>query len=96
MNFVRMAVAGAALLVGFSVAAQADTLDTIKARGKLVCGVNTGLAGFGSPNDQGQWSGLDIDLCKAVAAAVFGDANKVDYKPLNETEMERELDRADR
>jgi general L-amino acid transport system substrate-binding protein len=83
MNFVRMAVAGAALLVGFTVAAQADTLDTIKARGKLVCGVNTGLAGFGAPNDQGQWSGLDIDLCKAVAAAVFGDAGKVDYKPLN-------------
>jgi len=83
MNFVRMAVAGAALLVGFSVVAQADTLDTIKQRGKLVCGVNTGLAGFGAPNDQGQWSGLDIDLCKAVAAAVFGDAGKVDYKPLN-------------
>jgi general L-amino acid transport system substrate-binding protein len=78
-----MAVAGAALIVGFSVAAQADTLDTVKQRGKLVCGVNTGLAGFGAPNDQGQWSGLDIDLCKAVAAAVFGDASKVDYKPLN-------------
>jgi len=83
MNFVRMAVAGAALLVGFSVAAQADTLDTVKQRGKLVCGVNTGLAGFGAPNDQGQWSGLDIDLCKGVAAAIFGDASKVDYKPLN-------------
>jgi general L-amino acid transport system substrate-binding protein len=83
MNFVRMAVAGAALLVGFSVAAQADTLDTVKQRGKLVCGVNTGLAGFGAPNDQGQWSGLDIDMCKAVAAAIFGDAGKVDYKPLN-------------
>jgi len=83
MNFVRMAVAGAALLVGFTVAAQADTLDTVKQRGKLVCGVNTGLAGFGAPNDQGQWSGLDIDMCKAVAAAVFGDASKVDYKPLN-------------
>ena len=83
MNLVRMAVAGAALLVGFSVAAQADTLDTVKQRGKLVCGVNTGLAGFGAPNDQGQWSGLDIDVCKAVAAAIFGDAGKVDYKPLN-------------
>ncbi|HVY98450.1 MAG TPA: amino acid ABC transporter substrate-binding protein [Dongiaceae bacterium] len=83
MNLVRMAVAGAALIVGFSVAAQADTLDTVKQRGKLVCGVNTGLAGFGAPNDQGQWSGLDIDVCKAVAAAVFGDASKVDYKPLN-------------
>jgi len=83
MNLVRMAVAGAALVVGFSVAAQADTLDTVKQRGKLVCGVNTGLAGFGAPNDQGQWSGLDIDLCKAVAAAIFGDASKVDHKPLN-------------
>jgi general L-amino acid transport system substrate-binding protein len=78
-----MAAVGAALLVGISVAAQASTLDTVKQRGKLICGVNTGLAGFGSPNDQGQWSGLDIDLCKAVAAAVFGDASKVDYKPLN-------------
>jgi general L-amino acid transport system substrate-binding protein len=45
--------------------------------------VNTGLAGFAAPNDQGVWSGLDIDLCKAVAAAVFGDASKVEYKPLN-------------
>jgi general L-amino acid transport system substrate-binding protein len=82
-------VAGIALAIGFSTiglstAAQAaSTLDTVKQRGKLVCGVNTGLAGFGAPNDQGQWSGLDIDLCKAVAAAVFGDASKVDYKPLN-------------
>jgi general L-amino acid transport system substrate-binding protein len=83
MNFVRMAAAGAALVVGFSVAAQAGTLDTVKQRGKLVCGVNPGLAGFGAPNDQGQWSGLDIDVCKAVAAAIFGDASKVDYKPLN-------------
>src|ERR1700754_3008726 len=83
MTFVRVAAASAALVLGLSVAAQADTLDTIKQRGKMVCGVNTGLAGFGSPNDQGQWSGLDIDLCKAVAAAVFGDASKVDFKPLN-------------
>jgi general L-amino acid transport system substrate-binding protein len=83
MNLVRTAVAGAALLIGFSVAASAGTLDTVKQRGKLVCGVNTGLAGFGAPNDQGQWSGLDIDVCKAVAAAIFGDASKVDYKPLN-------------
>jgi general L-amino acid transport system substrate-binding protein len=83
MSFVRMAVASAALLVGLSVAAQADTLDTVKQRGKLICGVNTGLAGFGAPNDQGQWSGLDIDVCKAIAAAIFGDASKVEYKPTN-------------
>jgi general L-amino acid transport system substrate-binding protein len=84
MNYLRFAVAGVVLAFGLSTAAQAaSTLDTVKQRGKLVCGVNTGLAGFGAPNDQGQWSGLDIDLCKAVAAAIFGDASKVDYKPLN-------------
>jgi general L-amino acid transport system substrate-binding protein len=83
MNYFRLAVAGAALTVGLAAAAQATTLETVKQRGKLVCGVTTGLAGFGAPNDQGQWSGLDIDLCKGVAAAVFGDASKVEFKPLN-------------
>src|SRR5215468_1010969 len=83
MKYLHIAVAGAALTVGLSVAAQATTLDTVKQRGKLLCGVTTGLAGFGAPNDQGVWSGLDIDLCRAVAAAVFGDATKVEYKPLN-------------
>jgi len=83
MNYFRLAVAGAVLTAGFAAAAQAATLDTVKQRGKLLCGVTTGLAGFGSPNDQGQWAGLDIDLCKGVAAAVFGDPSKVEYKPLN-------------
>jgi general L-amino acid transport system substrate-binding protein len=83
MNYLRIAIAGALLAVGFSVVAQATTLEDVTKRGKLVCGVNTGLAGFAAPNDQGQWSGLDIDLCKAIAAAVLGDAGKVDYKPLN-------------
>lgn len=83
MNYLRIAVAGAALTLGFAAVAQAGTLDTVKQRGKLICGVNTGLAGFGAPNDQGQWSGLDIDVCKAVAAAIFGDPSKVDYKPTN-------------
>ena len=59
------------------------TLDNVKAYGKLKCGVNTGLAGFGAPDDKGNWAGLDIDLCRAIAAAVFGDATKVEYKPLN-------------
>jgi general L-amino acid transport system substrate-binding protein len=83
MNYFRLAVAGVVLTAGFAAAAQATTLETVKQRGKLLCGVTTGLAGFGSPNDQGQWAGLDIDLCKGVAAAVFGDASKVEYKPLN-------------
>lgn len=84
MKHVKTLVAGIALIAGMSTAAHAaSTLESVKAAGKLKCGVNTGLAGFAAPNDQGVWSGLDIDLCKAVAAAVFGDANKVEYKPLN-------------
>lgn len=58
------------------------TLDAIKARGQVVCGVNTGLAGFGAADSNGKWSGLDVDVCRAVAAAVLGDAEKVKYVPL--------------
>ena len=58
-----------------------STLDLVKERGKLMCGSNTGLAGFGAPNDAGVWEGIDVDVCRAVAAAVFGDASKVEYVP---------------
>ena len=58
------------------------TLDAIKARGQIVCGVNTGLAGFAAADSTGKWSGLDIDVCKALAAATLGDAEKVKYVPL--------------
>src|ERR1043165_6956303 len=81
MNHVKTLVAGVALIAGLSTAAQAaSTLEGVKAAGKVKCGVTTGLAGFGAPNDQGVWAGLDIDLCKAVAAAVLGDPSKVEYK----------------
>ncbi|KAB0680760.1 amino acid ABC transporter substrate-binding protein [Aureimonas leprariae] len=63
--------------------ASAATLDDVKSRGTLRCGVNTGLPGFASQNDQGQWQGLDVDYCKAIAAAVLGDATKVQYVPLS-------------
>jgi general L-amino acid transport system substrate-binding protein len=59
------------------------TLDAIKARGQVVCGVNTGLAGFSQADSNGNWSGLDVDVCKAIAAATLGDANKVKWVPLN-------------
>jgi len=59
------------------------TLDAIKQRGQVVCGVNTGLAGFSSADSSGNWSGLDVDICKAIAAATLGDATKVKYVPLN-------------
>lgn len=59
------------------------TLDAIKKRGSLNCGVSTGVAGFSAPDSQGNWSGLDVDTCRAVAAAVLGDARKVNFVPLN-------------
>ena len=62
--------------------AQQSTLDAVRAKGFVQCGVNTGLAGFSQPDSKGVWKGLDVDLCRGVAAAVFGDANKVRYTPL--------------
>lgn len=61
----------------------ASTLETVKARGQLICGVNTAAPGFSSVDSKGQWSGLDVDICRAVAAATLGDANKVKFVPLN-------------
>ena len=61
--------------------APSPTLDAIKARGHLECGVHLGLPGFSFANDKGEWSGLDVDYCKALAAAVLGDASKVKYTP---------------
>jgi general L-amino acid transport system substrate-binding protein len=58
------------------------TLDAVKQRGQLVCGVNTGLAGFSQADSQGAWTGLDVDVCKAIAAAILNDPAKVKYVPL--------------
>ena len=78
-------VAGAALCL-IAGAASAGTLDDVKAKGFLQCGVNTGLLGFASTNDAGDWSGFDIDYCRAVATAIFGDPTKVKFTPLNAKE----------
>jgi general L-amino acid transport system substrate-binding protein len=64
----------------------AGTLEAVKTRGFLQCGVNTGLPGFSSANENGNWTGLDVELCRAVAAAVLGDANKVKFTPLTAKE----------
>jgi general L-amino acid transport system substrate-binding protein len=61
----------------------AGTLDQVKARGQLICGSGTGLAGFGLPDDQGVWKGLDVDECRAIAAAIFNDPTKVKFLPIN-------------
>jgi general L-amino acid transport system substrate-binding protein len=69
--------------LAFSVAAQSQTLKTVQDRGSLICGVNPGLEGFATKDANGQWSGFDVDFCRAVAAAVFNDASKVEFVPLS-------------
>ncbi|HVZ09830.1 amino acid ABC transporter substrate-binding protein [Rhodopila sp.] len=69
-------------LLAWAGLAQAGTLDNVKQKGYVTCGVNVGLGGFSMPDSHGVWRGLDVDACRAVAAAVFGDANKVKYVPL--------------
>ena len=64
-------------------AAHAGTLETVRERGELHCGVTTGFAGFSAPDSQGKWQGLDVDVCRAVAAAVLGDATRFKAVPLN-------------
>ncbi|AMS43826.1 amino acid ABC transporter substrate-binding protein [Aminobacter aminovorans] len=78
-----------ALLLGsaaMTIPAAADTFDIVKQRDKLTCGVSQGVAGFSAPDDAGKWSGFDIDFCRAVAAAVLGDPEKVSYVPLSTKE----------
>jgi general L-amino acid transport system substrate-binding protein len=73
-----------AVAAGFSIqAASAQTLKTIKDRGLVSCGVTQGLAGFSLPDDKGNWIGLDVDVCRAIAAAVFNDPSKVKFVPLS-------------
>ncbi len=80
-NIVRAAFMGVFLLAANVVLA--DTLEIVKQRDAVHCGVTTGFAGFSAPNDKGEWQGLDIDLCRAIAAAVLGDATKFKAVPLN-------------
>ncbi len=68
---------------GMASPAAAQTLDAVRERGALVCGVSHGLLGFSSVDDKGNWSGFDVDLCRAIAAAIFNDAGKVRFVPLD-------------
>ncbi len=85
MKFVKMLLA-TAFTVSISVSAFAGTLDDVKGNGSVKCGVSTGLPGFSAPDASGMWKGLDVDVCRAVAAAVLGDASKVKYVPLTAKE----------
>lgn len=77
---------GTAVSVAAASTAFAGTLDDVKAKGHVQCGVSQGLPGFSNANDKGEWAGLDVDLCRAIAAAVFGDAKKVKFTPLSSKE----------
>ena len=73
-----------ALAAGLSTgAATAQTLKTVKDRGLLSCGVSQGLPGFSAPDDKGNWTGLDVDVCRAISAAIFNDPSKVKFVPLS-------------
>ena len=84
-RFAKGIIGSAALALSVS-AGSAATLDDVKAKGELSCGVHTGLQGFAAPDDQGNWKGFDSDFCRAVAAAIFGDPGKVRFVPTNATE----------
>lgn len=76
-------VAGILTLAAMLPAGTAATLESVKAREQLICGVANDLPGFSAPDGRGQWSGIDVDVCRALAAAVLGDASRVRYVPLN-------------
>ena len=76
MQFLKSAAAAAVLVLAAQGAQAGATLDAVKARGKVMCGVSTGVSGFSAPDSQGKWSGIDVDVCRSIAAALFGDASK--------------------
>lgn len=88
MKKLRYLAAGSALAATFMCvnAFAGATFDAVKKHGYVQCGVNVGLPGFSSVDDNGHWSGIDVDVCRAVAAAMFGDASKVHFTPLTAKE----------
>lgn len=80
---IRLAVAVAGTLLLGNAALAKGTLDIVKERGRIVCGTSTGIAGFSMADDKGVWTGLDVDVCRALAAAIFDDPEKADFVPLS-------------
>ena len=83
MFSIKSVCVGTLLAAGLAAGVHADTLENVRERGEVHCGVTTGFAGFSAPDSQGRWTGLDVDVCRAVAAAVFADATKFKAVPLN-------------
>jgi len=89
---IGLAVAAAILAAAWTyIRYDANTLRKVRARGELLCGVNTGLPGFSNPDDKGNWTGFDVDFCRAIAAAIFDDPTKVKFIPLDASERFKEL-----
>ncbi|MGB6328702.1 MAG: amino acid ABC transporter substrate-binding protein [Halarcobacter sp.] len=86
MKLLKIASLSIVALALSATVSSADTLETTKKNGEVSCGLNTGLAGFAAPDTKGVWKGIDVDFCRAVASAVFGDASKVKYAHLNAKE----------
>ena len=82
-RFLNAAAIGCAVLSVSGTAWAGKDLDAVKARGQLICGVSTGVAGFSSADSQGKWTGIDVDVCRAISATIFGDSEKVKYVPLS-------------
>lgn len=90
MTFRGLLAAALVLCAGLTGTAQAQqntipspTLDAVRARGQLICGIHTGIAGFASPDSRGVWQGMDVELCRGLAAAIFNDPSKVRFVPLS-------------
>jgi len=83
MQLLKTIAVSAALAATAGVANADETLDAVKEKGFVQCGVSQGLPGFSNPDDEGNWTGLDVDFCRAMAAAIFNDAEAVKFTPLS-------------
>ena len=82
MRMLKPLLAAAAALAFVAVgAADAQTLKSVQDRGKLLCGVSQGIAGFSIKDDKGEWTGFDVDFCRALATVIFNDPSKVEFVP---------------
>ncbi|WP_413284468.1 amino acid ABC transporter substrate-binding protein [Vibrio sp. MA40-2] len=86
LTIIASVVAASTALMAHSASAAESTLEKVKAQGFVSCGVSTGLPGFSNPNSKGEWEGIDVEYCQAIAAAVLGDKTKVKYVPLTAKE----------
>ena len=86
MKVLNGLLATAAIVAMSAAAASAATVDDVRRKGHVQCGVSQGLPGFSNPDEQGNWTGIDVDVCRAVAAAILGDASKVKFTPLSAKE----------